>query len=506
MTNSGGGYISPFADQCFNLVRHIPGNIESLHLFFGSLIPSPVLRITHERRSMKRNTQVEEEEVENKLPEWHTTTFASRYKTCWKPVKKRWDSQFKIGQEHSTIVDSRLYESVCRDRSWIRLDRTRTSSSNRCLTLLQATCGVTGGYTDDQYLGQYALNSPLAIHMESCLVLSRGNFEPFRAQGYDGEQDHSQLHTQPTVDAYGDHLLKPALMIRKGPTSAMYLFPKSTWHSFVARMLLISMIAAAVASPMLSRSSAVSSSSSGVRKPAKSSKKESPNKHIRTFKIEVIDHFGADYPAQDTWTLCVTPSDPLPPQYTGYRTNMQTSGTWLPLTYPEKPGELHNAKSAQRRSPSSYRAIEIGTAKMSTETRKEVLNKLDAKVIDHRSHKLLNSVSIFQVLILLEPTLIEHTTDSRYKVIEYTFDLSDFQKEFDEMVLAKGTAAGFALDRFNMARDWDMYKMIHEKQLTIKDMLDAKNAQVFEWIDPRYHTLDLPNQLPAEPGPEETGI
>ncbi|KAJ3823741.1 hypothetical protein F5880DRAFT_1564958 [Lentinula raphanica] len=170
---------------------------------------------------------------------------------------------------------------------------------------------------------------------------------------------------------------------------------------------------------------------------------------VHTFKIEVIDHFGADYPAQDTWTLCVTPSDPLPPQYTGYRTNMQTSGTWLPLTYPEKPGELHNAKSAQRRSPSSYRAIEIGTAKMSTETMKEVLNKLDAKVIDHRSHKLLNSVSIFQVLILLEPTLIEHTTDSRYKVIEYTFDLSDFQKEFDEMVLAKGTAAGFALDRFD---------------------------------------------------------
>ncbi|KAJ3844404.1 hypothetical protein F5878DRAFT_129033 [Lentinula raphanica] len=122
----------------------------------------------------------------------------------------------------------------------------------------------------------------------------------------------------------------------------MYLFPKSTWHSFVARMLLISMIAAAMASPMLSRSSAVSSSR--VRKPEKSSKKESPNKRIRTFKIEVIDHFGADYPAQDTWTLCVTPSDPLPPQYTGYRTNMQTSGTWLPLTYPEKPGELHNAK------------------------------------------------------------------------------------------------------------------------------------------------------------------
>ncbi|KAJ3709984.1 hypothetical protein C8R42DRAFT_781642 [Lentinula raphanica] len=440
---------------------------------------------------MKRNTQVEEEEVENKLPEWHTTTFASRYKTFWKPVKKRWDSQFKIGQEHSTIVDSRLYESVCRDRSWIRLDRTRTFSSNRCLTLLQATCGVTGGYTDDQYLGQYALNSPLAIHMESCLVLSRGNFEPFRAQSYDVEQDHSQLHTQPTVDAYGDHLLKPALMIRKGPTSAM---------------LLISMIAAAMASPMLSRSS-TAVSSSGVRKSKRPSKKEPPNKRIHTFKIEVIDHFGADYPAQDTWTLCVTPSDPLSPQYTGYRTNMQTSGTWLPLTYPEKPGELHNAKSAQRRSPSSYRAIEIGTAKMSTETMKEVLNKLDAKVIDHRSHKLLNSVSIFQVLILLEPTLIEHTTDSRYKVIEYTFDdLSDFQKEFDEMVLAKGTAADFALDRFDMARDWDMYKMIHEKQLTIKDMLDAKNAQVFEWIDPRYHTLDLPNQLPAEPGPEETGI
>ncbi|KAJ3760649.1 hypothetical protein EV360DRAFT_68511 [Lentinula raphanica] len=262
----------------------------------------------------------------------------------------------------------------------------------------------------------------------------------------------------------------------------MYLFLNSTytWHSFVARMLLLLMIATVIVSPMPT--------------PAGPSKKESYYE-VQTFTIGVMVHRPGDLDSPESlWTLCVL-SDPIQSKIVGYRTILQRSSEWGPMERTSKTSILAIAEVGSK--PTSRVFVAIGT----------VFTEVIAKINDRRSGKLPNAASIFQVLMIFEKTLIEHKKDQHYTVVEYTFDLPKYQTMFEKMVQKKGTGAGFALSsEADMPWEWDMYNKIEAKKLNVTEMYRAKNAQVLDNMEFWRNPLELHNQLPAVPEPEETEI
>ncbi|KAJ3713298.1 hypothetical protein C8R42DRAFT_293925 [Lentinula raphanica] len=276
----------------------------------------------------------------------------------------------------------------------------------------------------------------------------------------------------------------------------MYPFRNSTWHSLVASMLLLLMIAAATAAPMdperTGSLEAEAEDSRPVKKPKKSYHPPPVVEKYSLFmslplwktsldeKTQTLSHIDQTAVLSVGWK----PVNEIPKSIRVYRTKRDLETLWK---LDDSRGQSSNGVFTTTITASNQYFLEIGTVSMTQRIKWDVIKYLGEEIKSRRLGELPSLLSIYEFLILLEGFFRQAKYKATTEPEIYISETSAFKKAFDEMIEKRGTGAGEVVTTEEMPWEWELYNRIQDGKNrgvdVVRDSLADNNQGFFKLRD-----------------------